>query len=236
MPHVANSFHQNRILAALPYAEAERLLPRLEHVHLRPGKVLYEVGDQINYVYFPTCGMVSLLSSIESGTSVEVAMISTEGMAGIPVILGVDEMPYRAVTQLAADALRLKATVLEEELRRSPRLHELLHQYLFTMLKQITQSAVCHRFHTTEERFCRWLLTARDCATEDGMQLTQESIANMLGVPRTSVTMIAGKLQQLDLIRYSRRKITVLDRQRLRAAACECYNVIAEEIKQFRAA
>jgi CRP-like cAMP-binding protein len=234
MPHAVEDSRENSILVALPFPEAERLRAHLEPVRFRPNRVIYEVGDPIRYVYFPTCGVLSLLSSTEAGTTVEVGIIGTEGMAGIPLILGVDQMPYRVTSQLTADVLRLSASVLLEELRRSPRLHDLLHLYLYTFLRQITQFAICHRFHTTEERFCRWLLTARDCATENGLMLTQESLAQALGVPRTSVTMIAGRLQQLNLIRYSRGKLTILDRQGLSKAACECYDVMAEENKHFK--
>ncbi|MBV9927181.1 MAG: Crp/Fnr family transcriptional regulator [Acidobacteria bacterium] len=236
MPHVLEHSHENSILVALPNAEAEHLRSQLEPVRFRPQRVIYEVGDPIRYVYFPTCGALSLLSSTEAGTSVEVGVVGTEGMAGIPLILGVNQMLYRVTSQLTADVLRLSATALLEVLRRSPRLHELLHLYLYTMLRQTTQVAICHRFHTTEERFCRWLLTARDCSDENSFPLTQESIAQTLGVPRTSVTMIAGRLQQLNLISYSRGKVTILDRKRLSKAACECYDVITEENNHFRRA
>jgi CRP-like cAMP-binding protein len=235
--HTPSHFQQhNRLLAALPRAEYERLRPQLEPMRFRPGQTLYESDDYIRYVYFPTCGMVSLLSSTPAGQTVEVGMIGSEGMAGLPAVLGVDLMPYRVTAQLAADTLRLKRAVLGEELKRAPRLRELLLRYTSTVLRQITQSAVCNRFHTTEERLCRWLLTARGCAQVDSFQLTQESIAHMLGVPRTSVTMIASRLQQLGLINYSRGRITIRDRQRLADAACECYQVIASEIARYLAA
>ncbi|MFL6208332.1 MAG: Crp/Fnr family transcriptional regulator [Pyrinomonadaceae bacterium] len=224
---------RNRLLAALPGVEYERLRPHLEPMQFRAGKVLYEIDDPIRYVYFPTCGMVSLLAMAEAGGVVEVGMIGNEGLTGLPVLLNVNRMPYRVTAQLAADTLRLKTTVLIEEFRCGARLYDLLLQYLYTVLKQITQSALCYRFHTTEARLCRWLLTARGCAQVDSFHLTQESLAHMLGVPRTSVTMIAGRLQQLELIRYSRGRITILDRQGLAAAACECYRVITQEIDRY---
>src|SRR5205085_12650019 len=135
MPHVVHDLRKNSILVTLPFAEVERLRPQLEPMHFRPERVLYEVGDPIRYVYFPTCGMLSLLSSTEAGTTVEVGSIGTAGMAGIPLILGVDQMPYRVTTQLTADVLRLSARVLAGELHRSPRLYDLLHQYLYILLR-----------------------------------------------------------------------------------------------------
>lgn len=237
MPHAVNlQPTSNKILAALPRPEYDRLRPHLARVQFNSGAVLYEIDDQIRYVYFPLCGMVSLLSMTEAGTIVEVGMIGHEGMTGLPVVLRVDRMPYGVTAQLGVEALRLKRAVLAEEFRRGARLHDLLLQYTYTVVKQITQSALCHRFHTTEERLCRWLLLARDCAQVDGFHLTQEHIAHMLGVPRTSVTMIANKLQQQNLIHYSRGKLTILDRAGLSLAACECYRIIATEINHFLAA
>lgn len=237
MPHAVKNFPvANRILAALPRAEYERLRPHLARVHFRAGHVLYDLNAPIHHVYFPTGGMVSLLSSTQAGTTVEVGMIGSEGMAGVPVVLRVNRMPYRVTTQLAADALRLRTAVLLEEFHRGARLQELLLQYMYTVLKQITQSALCHRFHTTQARLCRWLLTARDRAQTDSFPLTQESIAHMLGVPRTSVTMIASRLQRMNLISYSRGKVTIRDERRLGQVACECYGVIATELNHFLAA
>jgi CRP-like cAMP-binding protein len=225
----------NRILAALPRTEYERLCPHLEYVRLSAGTILYEVDDRILHVYFPVSGMVSLLSPSGSGNIVEVGMIGNEGMTGLPMVLGVDRMPYRVTTQLTADALKLRTATLAVEFQRGAHLHNLLLQYLYTVLRQITQSALCHRFHTTEKRLCRWLLTASDRAQSETFHLTQESIAHMLGVPRTSVTMIASRLQQLNLIRIARSRITIVDRRRLGHAACECYDVVADEIDRFLA-
>jgi CRP-like cAMP-binding protein len=236
MPHVISPVRGNHILAALPRADYERLHPHLEPVHFRAGRVLYNADDTVRHVYFPTCGMVSLLATTAAGSTVEVGMIGSEGVTGLSVVLGIKEMPYRVVAQLAADTFRLKTDVLMAECRRGERLQALLLKYLHTVLQQITQSAVCHRFHTTEERLCRWLLTAHGCAQADRFQLTQESIAHMLGVPRTSVTMIARRLQQLGLISYSRGQITILDRSGLRSAACECYAIVTTEIERYLAA
>jgi CRP-like cAMP-binding protein len=225
----------NRILAALPRTEYERLCPHLEHVRFSAGATLYEVDDRIRYVYFPVSGMVSLLSPSSSGNIVEVGMIGNEGMTGLPVVLGVDRMPYRVTTQLTADALKLRTATLAVEFQRGAHMHNLLLQYLYTVLRQITQSALCHRFHTTEERLCRWLLTASDRAKSKTFHLTQESIAHMLGVPRTSVTMIANRLQQLNLVRLTRGRISIVDRQQLGHAACECYDIVASEVDHFLA-
>jgi CRP-like cAMP-binding protein len=164
-----------------------------------------------------------------------VSMIGNEGMTGLPVVLGVDRMPYRVTTQLTADALKLRTATLAIEFQRGAHMHNLLLQYLYTVLRQITQSALCHRFHTTEERLCRWLLTVSGRAKSETFHLTQESIAHMLGVPRTSVTMIADRLQQLNLIRLTRGRISIVDRQRLGHAACECYHIVASEVNHFLA-
>jgi CRP-like cAMP-binding protein len=233
MPIPTHSTTTSRLLAALPQVEFERLRPHLEPVHFRAGKLIYDIDDPIQHVYFPTCGMVSLLSMTETGSRVEVGMIGSEGMVGLAIILGVARTPYRVEAQLTADTLRLRVAILIDELRRGGHLRALLLRYTYTVLKQITQSAVCNRFHTTEERFCRWLLTARGCAQTDSFHLTQESMSHMLGVPRTSVTMIAGRLQQLRLIAYSRGRITILDRPGLRRAACECHDIIQDTINHF---
>ena len=236
MPHSVKHFlAANRLLAALPREEYERLRPQLEPLHLRSGRVLYNAGNTVRHVYFPTCGMVSLLAATEDGATVEVGMIGSEGMVGLPAVLG-GPMPYRVTAQLSADALRLPTAALLGEFRRGARLHDLLLRYAHTVLTQVTQSAICNRFHTTEERLCRWLLTARGCAETDSFRLTQENLAHMLGVPRTSVTMIAGRLQQAGLIDYRRGQVTILDRRGLSAAACECYRVIVAEITHFLAA
>ena len=226
----------NRILATLPREEYERLRPRLEPVRLTQSKILYEAGDVIRYAYFPKGGMVSLLSVTEDGRSIEVGMIGDEGMAGIPIVLRVNRTPYQVMVQIPANAMRIRGDALREEFKRGGKLQDLLLRYAHTLLTQVTQSAACNRFHTVEERLCRWLLVSRDRVQTDTLPLTQEFLSHMLGVPRTSVTMIAGTLQKGGLIRYSRGKITILDRQGMEAASCECYRLVREEINHFLAA
>lgn len=237
MPHVIKHFPTaNKILAALPRTEYERLRPHLESLHLRAGHVLFEPGDPVRYVYFPTGGMLSLLALAENGDTVEVGMVGSEGVTGLPAILRLPQMFYRVTAQLTTDTLRLSVPALNTAMAHGGRLPDLLLRYAQTVLTQVTQSAVCNRFHTTEARLCRWLLTTRDRAQADSFRLTQECMAQMLGVPRTSVTMIAGRLQQAQLIEYRRGQLTILDAQGLSQAACECYRVIAAEIAQFLAA
>jgi CRP-like cAMP-binding protein len=227
---------ENKILAALPRAEYQALVPHLERVHLPQGKVLYEVGDFVTRAYFVTRGMVSLLSITEDGGTTEVAMVGKEGVVGVPIILRVGVMPYRSMVQIAGDALSIKADVMRAEFTRSARFQDLLLRYTHALLTQVSQSAVCNRFHTTEARLGRWLLVTRDRVGSDSFQLTQEFIAHMLGTPRTVVTVAANKLQDAGLIRYKRGQISILDPRMLEAAACECYGVVIKEISHFFAA
>ena len=227
---------ENRLLAALPRAEYERLLPHLERVHFPQGKVLYEAGDVVRRAYFVTKGMVSLLSMTEDGGTTEVAMVGNEGVTGIAIILRVGITPYRSMVQIPVDALSIKAEALKSELGRNAQFQDLLLRYTHSVLAQVSQSAVCNRFHTVEARLGRWLLVARDRVGSDSFQLTQELISHMLGTPRTVVTVAANKLQDAGLIRYKRGGITILNPQRLESAACECYGVVAKEISHLFAA
>jgi CRP-like cAMP-binding protein len=227
---------RNRLLAALPRQEYERLAPHLEPIHLPKGKTLAASGDTLRYAYFPTSGMVSLLSTTESGQSIEVAMVGDEGVIGVPIILRVGVMPYWSMVQISADAMRIRATALRNEFDRGEQLHDLLLRYTHALLTQISQSAVCNRFHSVEERFCRWLLISRDRAKSDTINLTQEFISQMLGTARTRVTMAALPLQDAGLIRYRRGKITILDRQGLESVACECYAIVSKEVSHVLAA
>jgi CRP-like cAMP-binding protein len=227
---------ENRILAALPRAEYQSLVPHLERVHLPQGKVLYEVGDFVTRAYFVMRGMVSLLSITEDGDTTEVAMVGKEGVIGMPIILRVGITPYRSMVQITGDALSLKADVMRAEFARSARFQDLLLRYTHALLTQVSQSAVCNRFHTTEARLSRWLLVTRDRVDSDSFHLTQELISHMLGTPRTVVTVAANKLQDAGLIRYKRGSITILNPQGLENAACECYGVVIKEISHFFAA
>ena len=227
---------ENKILAALPRAEYQGLLPHLERAHLPQGKILYEVGDFVGRAYFVTRGMVSLLSITEDGGTTEIAMVGKEGVVGVPIILRVGITPYRIMVQIPGDALSVRAEVMRAEFARSARFQDLLLRYTHALLAQVSQSAVCNRFHTTEARLSRWLLVTRDRVDSDTFNLTQEFISHMLGTPRTVVTVAANKLQDAGLIRYKRGQIAILDPRRLEAAACECYGVVIKEISHFFAA
>lgn len=227
---------ENRLLAALPRAEYERIVPHLERVELPQGKVLFEAGDHIRHAHFPVRGVVSLLSMTEEGETVEIAMAGSEGMVGVPLVLRVGVSPYRCLVQISGAGLRMRADVLRAEFNRSEHFQDLMLRYTHALLAQISQSAICNRFHTVEARFCRWLLVILDRVHSDTFYLTQEFISHMLGTPRTVVTVAANKLQDAGLIRYRRGKITILDQRGLEEAACECYEVVIKEISHFIAA
>lgn len=225
---------QNRLLAALPREEYERLLPNLEAVHLPHGKIIYHVGDIVRYAYFLNDGQISMLSITEEGTTIEVAMVGSEGAVGIPIILRSNKTPCEVMVQISVkSAMKVKAEVLRNEFDRGGKFQDLMLRYTQVLLTQITQSAVCNRFHTSEQRLARWLLIANDLVKSDTFCLTHEFIAHMLGTTRTGVTMAAGVLQRARLISYSRGKIMVLDRKGLEASSCECYKVIREEFDHF---
>lgn len=237
MPHsAARLTSRNRLLAALPRLEYERLRPNMELVHLPKGKVIYEAGDSVRQAYFLTQGMVSLLSTTDEGQTVEVAMVGDEGMVGIPAVLSANPTPYKVQVQIPADAMRLSGASLKEEFDRCGQLQRLLLRFIHMLLTQVSQSAVCNHYHTVEERLCRWLLITCDRVRSDTFHLTQESIAQMLGAPRTSVSEAAGAMQKLGLIGYSRGRILILDRKGLEAAACECYRIITDQIAHLIAA
>ena len=221
----------NRLLSALPREEYERLLPHLEPVRLHKGRIIYEAGDTAHSAFFVNGGMISLLSTTEQGEVIEVAMVGSEGVTGIPIVLRVNRMPYRAMVQLPVDALRIKAPVLRQEFDRGGRFQHLLLCYTHALFTQVAQSAVCNRFHSVGERLCRWLLVSRERVGSDSFDLTQEFIAHMLGMPRSGVSAAAGALQKAGLIGYSRGRITILDREGLEEASCECYGVVADAIK-----
>ena len=223
----------NKILAALPQAEFGRISEHLETVHLERGEVVYGAGDKVRYAYFPVNGLLSLVSTTETGSTVELAMVGNEGIVGLAVINKMGTIPYEVIVQIAADALRIKAEILQEEFDKGERLQVLMLAYVSTLIAQISQSSICHRFHTIEEALSRWLLLVQDQINSDTVNLTQEIISNALGVPRTGVTMAAGSLQRAGLIRYSRGKIVILDRARLEANACECYRAIRNEFEHF---
>jgi CRP-like cAMP-binding protein len=215
---------KNRILAALPRREYEQLLPDLEVISLPLEVSLYKSGDFIEYVYFPTDGIVSLITHMKSGTAIEVGLIGIDGMVGIPVLLG-DKIAFEeAVVQIEGSALRMKSEKLKHRLKKAhnPLLTQLL-LYTRTLMKQVAQTAACNRLHTMEERLARWLLMCHDLVESNELSLTQGFIANMLGTRRASVGSAAGGLQEKGVIRYSRGRITILNRAKLEGCACECY-------------
>jgi CRP-like cAMP-binding protein len=222
----------NRLLAALPKKEYQRLLPELEQVPLAFGDILYEPGDAIGQVYFPDSGIISLLSKVESQKVLEVGIVGNEGVAGLPVVLGVNVSLNRGLVQSAGTAMRMKAAVLRREFKRDGALQRLLHRYLHSLLTQISQSAVCNRFHTVEARLARWLLMTHDRVESDEFRLTQEFLSNMLGVRREAVSKAAGDFQKREFVNYSRGHITILDRPGLEATACQCYRLIRDESDQ----
>jgi CRP-like cAMP-binding protein len=224
---------QNHLLAVLPKAESERLLPQLELVPLPLGGSLYESGDRLNHVYFPASAIVSLLYELENGASAEIAVVGNEGIVGIALFMGGDTMPNRAVVQSEGHAYRLKGLALKEEFNRGGALQHLLLRYTLALLTQMAQTAVCNRHHTVDQQLCRWLLLSLDRLPANELSMTQELIANMLGVRREGVTEAARKLQDAGLIRYSRGRITVVDRPGLEARVCECYAVVREEFRRL---
>lgn len=234
--HPLNFPAGNRILSALTREQYARLLPDLAPVRLPRDRVLWNAGDAIHYAFFPLEGMVSLLSITETGATVEVGMIGNEGVAGISTVLGFDTAPYRMVVQIPISALRIRGGALVREFNRGGRLQQLLLRYTHALLTQVSQSASCNRFHTSEERLSRWLLTSRDRASSDTLNFTHEYLAQMIGCPRTNVTMIARRLQEMGLIRYTRGRISILDRRRLETFSCECYRVIGREFDRYLAA
>jgi CRP-like cAMP-binding protein len=224
---------QNHLLAALPAAEYERLAPHLELVPMPLGEVLCESGGRMQHVYFPTTSIVSLLYVLEDGASAEIAVVGNEGILGISLFMGGDTTPSRAVVRSGGHGYRLKAHLLQEEFARAGPVMRLLLRYTQALITQMTQTAVCNRHHSVEQQLCRALLLSLDRLTGDSLTMTQELIANMLGVRREGVTEAAGKLQRAGLIRYSRGHIDVLDRPGLEHTVCECYRVVKAEFDRL---
>lgn len=219
----------NDLLRALPAAEAKRWLPHLEPVVLELGDVLYESGDTLGHVYFPTTAIVSLLYVMDDGASAEIAVVGHEGVVGISLFMGGESTPSRAVVQSAGHGFRLKAGLMMTEFNRAGAVMHLLLRYTQTLITQMAQTAVCNRHHSLDQQLCRWLLLSLDRLSGNELVMTQQLIANMLGVRREGVTEGALKLQKSGLIRYSRGHITVIDREGLERATCECYAVVKRE-------
>jgi CRP-like cAMP-binding protein len=224
---------QNHLLAALPEADYARLLPDLELIPMPLGWALYESGGQLGYMYFPTTSIVSLLYVMESGASAEIAITGNEGLVGISLFMGGESTPSRAVVQSAGNGYRLRASVVKREFALGGNVQHLALRYTQALITQMAQTAVCNRHHALDQQLCRWLLLSLDRLQGNELLMTQELIANMLGVRREGVTEAAGKLQSEGLIQYSRGHIKVLDRAKLEQRVCECYAVVKKEFDRL---
>lgn len=220
---------RNHLLAALPGKEYKHLLPHLESVPLPFMEVLYESGEPITHVYFPNDGLISLLVVMEDETPREVGLIGNDGMLGVPVALGMNTTPLRALVQMPGSAMRMKAQALRDELKRGGALQNVLQRYSHALFTQVSQSAACASSHAVDKRLSRWLVMTHDRAPGDEFAMKHEFMAMMLGVTRSVVTRAAGHLQNKKMIRYTRGQVTILDRSRLEATACECYAVVKAE-------
>ena len=224
---------QNHLLEALPATDYQRLAPHLELIKLPLGEALCESGGRLQYVYFPTTSIISLLYVMEDGASAEIAVVGNEGVLGISLFMGGETTPSRAVVQSAGEGYRLSATLLKQEFNRAGPLMRLLLRYTQALITQMAQTAVCNRHHSVEQQLCRWLLLSLDRLSGNELTMTQELIADMLGVRREGVTEAAGKLQRAGLIEYSRGHIKVLNRPGLEKRVCECYQVVKTEFDRL---
>jgi CRP-like cAMP-binding protein len=220
---------QNHLLAAVSDEELARLLPNLELVTLPLGKVLYESGEKMDYVYFPTTAIISLLYIMENGSTAEIGVIGKDGLVGIAIFMGGDTTPNRAVVQSAGMTLKIKAAMMKDEFTRGGRFHSQCLRYTQALITQISQTAVCNRLHSVDQQLCRWLLLSHDRLPSDRIIMTQDLISNMLGVRREGVTHAAKRLQKAGYISYVRGDMTILDRKGLESSVCECYQVVRTE-------
>ena len=225
----------NHILDALPQLERERLFPHLKLTTMPLGMVLYESGAALRHIYFPTNSIVSLLYVMQDGASAEIAVVGNEGAIGVSLFMGGETTPSRAIVQSAGHAYRLTGNRLKQEFSRHGDMLHVLLRYTQSLITQMSQTAVCNRHHSLDQQLCRWLLLSLDRLSGNQLQMTQELIANMLGVRREGVTEAAGKLQKLGVIKYVRGKITVLDRPHLERLSCECYSVVKRETDRLLA-
>jgi CRP-like cAMP-binding protein len=222
---------RNQLLSGLPLDEYQRILPHLETIYLSLWQTLYNVDDPIEYVYFPQNVMISVLILMADGTAVEIATVGKEGMVGVPLLLGEGRFPAKAVAQVPGIAFRMKAEVFKTEIALNSSMYQMLQRYTQILFNQVAQTAACNRFHSLEERFCRWLLTIHDQVGTDEFLLTQESLAQMLGVRRAGVNQVARLFQQKGAIQYSRGKMMILNRTGLEANVCKCYTKIQKEFE-----
>jgi CRP-like cAMP-binding protein len=219
----------NRLLSALPPDAYERLRPHLEPISFSLGEVVYESGAHMRYVYFPTTSHISLLYTMIDGSTAEMGLVGQEGVVGIALFMGGETTPNRAMVQGGGAAYRMKSAAMLDEFKRGGEFQHLLLRYTQALITQISQTAVCNRLHTVEQRLCRWLLMTHDLAQTDELQMTHEFISNMLGVRREGVTVAAQRLQEMGMISYVRGHIQILDREQLLEHVCECYQVVKDE-------
>jgi CRP-like cAMP-binding protein len=224
---------ENRLLRLFSADERTRLGPSMQSIPLALGQILYEPGGRLDHVYFPTSAVVSCLYTTRDGSTAEVALVGNDGLLGIALFLGSETNPHRAVVQIGGSALRIPARVLRAEFARGGQLQHVLLRYTQALITQISQTAVCNRLHSVEQRLCRWLLLCHDRAPGPEILMTQEFLANMLGGRRESVTVAAGHLQDAGLIHYSRGHITLVDRKGLEATVCECYQIVEDELNRL---
>lgn len=229
----ASDVTRNLLLCCLPPAERERLVPHLQLVSFSLEQVVYEPGERIDYCYFPTNSIASLLYTVEDGSTAEVGLVGNEGVLGVALFLGGESSCSRTLVAVAGNAFRLPAALLKQEFARPGQLQHLLLRYTQALITQVSQTAVCNRLHSVEQRLCRWLLFCDDRENHSELLMTQELIANMLGGRRESVTVAAGRLQHAGLIHYCRGRITVLDRKGLESTACGCYRVVEDEFDRL---
>ena len=220
---------ENHLLRLLSAEEYARLHASMRPASLVLGQVLYEPGGLLDHVYFPTTCVVSCLYTMHDGSTAEMALAGNDGVVGVALFLGGNTMPHRAVVQIGGNALKMPARVLQEEFARGGQLQHILLRYTHALIIQISQTAVCNRLHSVEQRLCRWLLLCHDRVSGTEIAMTQEFIANLLGGRRESVTIAAGHLQDMGLIQYSRGHIKILDREGLETMACECYRIVTDE-------
>ena len=230
---VTNNEPGNRLLAALSLEEYQKLAPQMEYVSFSLGEVVYEFGGRLDYVFFPTTSIISLLYTMENGSSAEMGLTGNDGVVGIALFMGGGTMPNRAVVQSGGLAIRMKAKVLQSEFARGGKFQRLLLRYTQALITQISQTAVCNRLHSVDQQLCRWLLLSHDRVPGDDLIMTQELIADMLGVRREGVTVAAGRLQDAGAISYVRGHIKILDRKGLEESVCECYKVVRDEFDRL---
>jgi CRP-like cAMP-binding protein len=228
-----NKRGENQLLSMLPAGDRKRILARCDKISLDIKAVLYKENGLIHHVYFPLSGMISLVLSTQGGQTIEVGTIGNEGMVGTPLVLGAEKSHVEAMVQVSGELLRMTAKDFRVELKRSSALRDVAHRFAQALMNQISQSVVCNRIHPVEERICRWLLMTHDRVGLDDMGLTQQFVAQMLGVRRPSVTVVAGALKKAGLIQYSRGKVAILNRKGLEAGACECYQIVKRESERL---